>query len=219
MTTLPPDLKARVLQATRQVPSPTRGQARARAWLVLPAAVMVAAALFFAFGGFEHGRGRPVWFYAASCVGWAAVATVSVWSALGRGGSALGRSRAWLLATAVGTPATLFAMMFACSAAYPEVTAVHAERLGFHCLGLTVAAAAFPLLALLGLRRSSDPVHPAATGAALGTACGASAGVMVEMWCPTGTPQHIALGHLMPIALLALLGAAFGTRVLRVRRR
>jgi hypothetical protein len=218
MTMLPPDLKARVLLATSQVPSPARGQSRARAWLVLPASVIVAATLFFAFDGPDHGGGRPLWFYAASCVGWAAVAALSAWSALDRGGSMLGRPRAWLLATTVGTPAALFAMMFGFAAAQPEVTAVHPERLGLKCLGLTVAAAAFPLFALLGVRRASDPVHPWATGAALGTACGASAGVMVEMWCPVATPQHIAFGHVMPIAMLALLGAALGARILRVRR-
>jgi hypothetical protein len=218
MTMLPPHLKARVLQAAREMPSPPRGRSRAQAWLVLPASIIVAAALFFAFDGPDHGGGRPLWFYAASCVGWAAVAALSVWSALSRGRSMLGRPRAWLLATTVGTPAALFAMMFGFAAMQPEVAAAHPERLGLKCLGLTVAAAAFPLFALLGVRRASDPVHPVASGAALGTACGASAGVMVEMWCPVVTPQHIALGHVLPIAMLALVGGALGARMLRLRR-
>jgi hypothetical protein len=186
--------------------------------LVLPAGVVVAASIFFAFGGVSHGQGRPTWFYLASTLGWAAVATLSAWGALGRGGSATGRAKAWLWAVAVGTPALLFAMMFAFAFFSPEVTRIHPERLGLKCMGLTVAAAAFPLVALLTVRQGSDPVHPAATGGALGAACGASAGVMVEMWCPVAAPMHVLVGHICPIALLTVLGALLGARLLKMPR-
>lgn len=218
MSALPPDLKARVLQSVREVPSPTRDSSRAHAWLVLPAGVVVGASIFFAFGGLSHGQGRPTWFYLASTLGWAAVAALSAWGALGRGGSATGRAQAWLMAVAVGTPALLFAMMFAFALVSPEVTRIHPERLGLKCMGLTVAAAAFPLVALLTVRQGSDPVHPAATGAALGAACGASAGVIVEMWCPVAAPMHVLIGHIFPIALLALFGGLLGARLLKMGR-
>jgi hypothetical protein len=213
------DLKARVLAAARATRSPTRAASRLHAWLVLPSSVIVAAALFFAFDGLRHGRGRPFWFYAASSLGWAAVATLSMWGAFARGRSSVGRPRAWLLVVTVATPAILFAMMFAFAVVHPEMTLVHPERIGFKCLGLTVAAATFPLVGLALVRRGSDPVHPVFTGAALGAACGASAGVMVEMWCPVATPEHVAIGHVFPILLLALLGAALGSRVIGIRAR
>jgi hypothetical protein len=217
MTPRESDLKARVLDAVRSTPSTTRPASRAQPWLVLLSGVIVAAALFFLFDGAEHGAGRSTWFLVASALGWSAVAMLSVWGAVARGGSSTGRPSVWLVAVAAGTPAVLFAMMFALAAARPEETLLHAERFGFKCLGLTVAAAVFPLLALLGVRRGSDPVHPGATGAALGSACGASAGVMVDVWCPVAAPMHVAIGHIAPIVLLALLGAALGARVLRVR--
>jgi hypothetical protein len=186
-------------------------------WLVLPSSLIVAAALFFAFDGPHHGQGRATWFYAASLLGWASVAALSIWGAFARGGSALGRPRTWLVAIAVGAPAALFAMMFGLAVVHPEVTIVHPERLGLKCLGLTVAAATFPLLALALIRRGSDPVHPIATGAALGSACGASAGVMVEMWCPVAASHHVAIGHILPIAIMAILGAVLGARVIAMR--
>jgi hypothetical protein len=211
------DLKARILAQARSTPSRTRQASRVYAWLVLPSSVIVAAALFFAFNGPHHGQGRASWFYAASTLGWAAVAALSVWGAYLRGGSALGRPSAWLMAIAVGTPALLFTMMFGFAVVHPEVTLLHPERLGLKCLGLTVAAAAFPLLGLSLVRRGSDPVHPVATGSALGSACGASAGVMVEMWCPVAAPRHVAIGHILPIVIMAILGALLGARVIAMR--
>jgi hypothetical protein len=217
MSALPPDLKARVLDATRATPSPTRGSARARTWLVLPSSFIVAASLYFAFGGPEHGAGRPSWFYFASAMSWAAVAALSMWSVLGTGGSVTGRAGPLLWMSAVGTPAVLFAVMFAFVVVDPAATGIHPERLGLKCFGLTVAAAVFPLVALAVVRRGSDAVHPVATGAALGAACGASAGVMVEMWCPVGDVRHIAIGHVAPILLLAAVGALLGVRMLAIR--
>jgi hypothetical protein len=211
------DLKARILAQARSTPSPTRQASHVYAWLVLPSSVIVAAALFFAFNGPRHGQGRAPWFYAASCVGWAAVAALSVWGSYLRGRSAVGRPRVWLMAVAVGTPALLFAMMYGFAVIHPEVTLLHPERLGLKCLGLTLAAAAFPLLGLSLVRRGSDPVHPVATGAALGSACGASAGVMVEMWCPVAAPRHVAIGHILPIVIMAILGALLGARVIAMR--
>jgi hypothetical protein len=213
------DLKSRILESARATRSAPRRAFPVHAWLVLPSSTIVAAALFFAFDGLHHGQGRPFWFYVASSLGWMAVATLSLWAVFGRGGSALGRSRPWLTAVAVGTPALLFAMMFAFAVIHPEVTLVHPERLGLKCLGLTLAAAVFPLLSLAFLRRGSDPVHPVATGAALGAACGAAAGVMVELWCPVATPRHVAVGHIFPIAIVTAVGALMGARVIAMRPR
>jgi len=125
----------------------------------------------------------------------------------------------WLTAVVVGTPALLFAMMFAFAVLHPEVTLLHPERIGYRCLGLTLAGAVFPLLSLAFIRRGSDPVHPVATGAALGAACGAAAGVMVELWCPVAAPRHVAVGHILPIAIVSVLGALLGARVIAMRAR
>ncbi|HEY3819238.1 MAG TPA: NrsF family protein [Polyangiaceae bacterium] len=219
MSELPSDPKARLLEAMRRTPSTTRQTARAWAWLVLPSGIIVAGALYFTMNGLDHGGGRPVWFYVACAASWTAVAATSMWGALGRARSRSWRSRSTLLAVAAGTPGLLFALMFAFAIIDPEVTALHPERLGLKCFGLTLAAAVLPLVALLYARRESDPVHPAVTGAALGSACGASAGIMVELWCPVATPAHVALGHILPIGVLAALGAVLGARILKMSGR
>ena len=103
--------------------------------------------------------------------------------------------------------------------AFPEAAVMPPGKWGFRCLGLTVAAAVFPLVGIVIARRASDPVHPAATGAALGAASGASAGVMVEMWCPVAAPIHVAIGHILPIVVLAVLGAALGGQMIAIRGR
>ena len=218
MKTPSAETKARVLAGAREHPSPTRSRAVTSAWLVLPASVLVAAALFFAFDGVEHGRGRPPSFYVACVVAWLLVAALSLWGALGHARHASWRSRRALVAVALGTPAALVAITGAFAVAFPEDMRLNADRLGVWCFGLTLAAAAFPLLALLRVRRESDPVHPLATGAALGSACGTSAGVMVVLWCPVAAPAHVLVGHVLPILVLAALGAAAGARTVGMRR-
>jgi hypothetical protein len=61
--------------------------------------------------------------------------------------------------------------------------------------------------------------NPVATGAALGAACGAAAGVMVELWCPVAAPRHVAVGHILPIAIVSVVGALMGARVIAMRPR
>jgi hypothetical protein len=211
------ELRARILEATRAIPAPTREASGRQLQLVVGAAVILAAALYFAFDGVRHGQGRPAWFYASSTLAWSAAAAFAAWAALARGRSATGRPRAWLLAIALGTPAVLFAVMVAFAQLRPELTVLHAERVGFKCLGLALAAGTFPLVALAVLRRGSDPVHPGAAGAALGAACGAAAGALVEFWCPVASMRHVAVGHVLPIVVLALAGWALGARLIAMR--
>jgi hypothetical protein len=215
MTELTRDLEARLLASISRTPSPTRRTARAWEWLVLPAGAIFAALLYGAFDGPEQGRGgRDTWFYVASAMSWAAVAALSLWGALGRGRGANWRSRSALLACALGTPAALFVIMMALGSLDPAMAEIHPEKWGRMCLPLTLAAAAFPTVLLQYARRESDPVHPALSGAALGSACGAAAGVMVELWCPVSTARHIALGHILPILLVAFVGALTGVQTL-----
>ena len=47
---------------------------------------------------------------------------------------------------------------------------------------------------------------------------GAWAAVMVELWCPLAVHEHILVGHVLPLLVLTLAGAAIGVRMLRLRR-
>jgi hypothetical protein len=216
---LPVSLKERVRGLIGARPSPTRSTARARVRTIALASVVVAVVLFFGAGGLSHGAGRTTGVAAASIGGWGAIAAMSLWAANRRGASATGPSRAWLLSVAVGTPALLLALMLAIILVVPTAKEIHPERLGLDCLSMTLAAALLPFVGLLLLRRGSDAVHPGAAAAALAAASTAAGGVMVELWCPVVAWQHVALGHVLPIAVLALVGAFAGGEVLRIRWR
>jgi hypothetical protein len=88
------------------------------------------------------------------------------------------------------------------------------ERTGYRCFALTVLTAPAPFLALVLLRPRPDPVQPALSGGALGAAAGAWSAAMVELWCPLANAGHVVLGHVAPLVLLALAGAALGRIVL-----
>jgi hypothetical protein len=213
------ELKERVLEAVRRTPSPLRSEAQHEARRVLLATIAVAATLFFAVDGVHHSLGRPHWFLAASLGLWGAVALLALRAAW-RGGVTFGSGSLTSLATViVGAPAVLLFASLLLSRWDPALMRLHSEQRSLHCFALTLAAAACPLVGLSMARRSSDPMHPVASGSALGVACGACAGVMVDLWCPVAAPRHVLVGHILPMGVLALFGAALGARVIAMRHR
>jgi hypothetical protein len=213
------ELKERVLDAVRRTPSPLRSEARREARRVMLATIVIVAALFFVVGGVDHSLGRPAWFLACSLGLWGVVALVALRGAW-RGGVAFGAGSLTSLATViVGAPAVLLVASLLLLRWDPALVQIHPERQSLHCFAMTLAAAAYPLVGLSRARRSSDPMHPIASGSALGVACGACAGVMVDLWCPVAAPRHLLLGHVLPMGVLALFGAALGARVIAMRHR
>lgn len=89
-----------------------------------------------------------------------------------------------------------------------------------HPLGLPCALVAFAvgMLALtafgLALRRAV-PAAPVNRAAALGAAAGGWAGVALFLQCPAKNTLHMLVGHSLPVALFALLGALALPRILR----
>jgi len=55
--------------------------------------------------------------------------------------------------------------------------------------------------------------RPFGAGAGLGSA------LLIDLWCPVSYVPHLLIGHVLPIAVLASVGAAVGGRVLGVIRR
>ncbi len=206
-------LKERIYQATLDRPSRTRRERRVREGGILAAAIAASLAVFFAFGGVRPGP-RPLPFVAGTVLGLVALATAATWIACFRGRSMLGRPAAWLGVVAVGVPIILFVWMFAWGHRYPSMAAWWPSRPGFRCLGLSLLIGAWPLAALMFARRRTELVHSRATGAALGAAVGAWTAVLIDMWCPVAHPAHVALGHALPIILLASVGGWVGARVL-----
>jgi hypothetical protein len=76
-----------------------------------------------------------------------------------------------------------------------------------------------PLLAFVLLRRGSDPVHPALTGAALGATAGAVASVLAYVRCPHTDPFHCVVAHVLPIVVLTLAGFVAGRALIDLPHR
>ena len=208
-----PELRAKVLELARRAPVPLRAQVMKRSRALLTAGLLLPIALFVLFGGAEQGP-RPRLLLLLTFAGTFALAALSLWAALSRGGRTLGRARAWLVVVALLPPLLLLVWKVGSSAAFPNMTQAWAARPGLRCFGVSLLFGVVPLIAFLIARRGSDPVHPRALGAALGAAAGLWAATLVDLWCPVGFPWHVLVGHVLPALLLATLGAVAGARLL-----
>ena len=205
----PPDLKRKVLDAAASTPAPTRSRVRVRNIAIFGAAACVMAEIFFYWGGMRAAP-RPAALIIETALGAACIAAVAMWTAYGRGRSMQGRSSMVLGSIGLITPAALFVWKVYWSAGDPAMVARWPERVGVRCLRLSLLMAVWPFLAMLLIRRGSDPNHPRVTGASIGVAAGACAWVFTDLWCPVGFVPHLMLGHVLPIVLLAALGALLG---------
>lgn len=227
------ELRARVLAAAAAETSPTRADLRRRnlrIGLVAAASGLAAFVIFAALMSEGHllrlgGEvaphqylERPVGLVATSVGGALVVAATALWLALRRGGSMLGRSRRRLLCGAALIPISLLAWKVGCSIAFGASMVAWPERPGERCLALTLFVAAGPLLSFLAIRQSV-PVQPALNGAAIGFAAGAVAWVAADLWCPIGYVPHVLLGHVLPLGVLAGVGALLGRALLAPRSR
>lgn len=214
------DLRTRVLAAVAAEASPTRSAVNRRnSWVAVLGAVagVVAFVLFAALvshgellrlGGetAHHHLERSPWLVLATAGGALGVALAALWLALGRGGSMLGRPWSWLLAGIILIPFGLLAWKIGCSLAFGDAMMRWPERPGLRCLALSTLVGLVPLSALLALRRQAF-VNAELNGAAMGVAAGACAWVAVDLWCPVAYVPHLLLGHLLPLLLLAGIGA------------
>ena len=227
------ELRARVLAAAAAETSPTRSDLRRRnlmIGLVAAASGLGAFVIFSALMSEGHllrlgGEvaphqylERPVGLVATSVGGALVVAATAVWLALRRGRSMLGRSRRRLLLGAALIPISLLAWKVGCSIAFGASMVAWPERPGERCLALSLFVAAGPLLSFLAIRRSA-PVQPALNGAVIGFAAGAVAWVAADLWCPIAYVPHVLLGHVLPLGVLAGVGALLGRALLAPRSR
>lgn len=124
------------------------------------------------------------------------------------------RATVGAIALATGTAALLP------TAAAPVASAHHASFAGawLHCAGWAGLLAAIAVtVGALTLRRALS-LRPASLGAALGAAGAALAGLDLHLRCPYGGTWHLLLAHAGAVALAAVLGAAVGALMARLRR-
>jgi hypothetical protein len=208
------EFKQRVLASVADVPAPTRSRVlRTRAWL-FACGIVGALAIFFLEGGVRVAA-RPPSLMALTSLGTAVIVGTGVWVLFTRGRSVLGRSGAQLIVAAVGSAVLFVAWRYRVSSIFGLAQA-WPERPGFRCLALSVVTGALPLLGALLSWRRAVPVSPIATGAAFGAGAGLGSALLVDLWCPVSYMPHLLLGHLLPIGVLALLGGALGSRILRI---
>jgi hypothetical protein len=88
-------------------------------------------------------------------------------------------------------------------------------RYSSYCLYYVPLLAIAPLVALLAALRSGAPRSPGLTGAIAGLLAGGLAATIYALHCPDDSPLFFALWYTTGMALMVLLGAVIGSRVLR----
>jgi hypothetical protein len=208
-------LRARILAAAARSPSPTRDALRVRAAIGYALALASIAGLFAWMGGLEHAAGRPRALTLAIGGGAALLAAVASGLVLSRGGRTLGRSARLLAGVIALVPLATLGWLLAWHGRYVEPF----QRLGFRCLGLTLASATALIVVAFAVRARSVARGAAIQGAALAAAGGAWGGVVVDLWCPLTEPKHVAIGHVLPLIVVIGAGAVIGRLTLGVRAR
>ncbi len=214
-------LKLRVLEAARQHPVPPRPDRipssigfAALAAVAMSAVVQWVPLLFGDVGGVAHAVGRPAASGAWILGGTFALAISSTWLVLPSRRSMLSPARGLLLGVAIGVPLLVGAWLLLWHATYTDPF----TRSGWRCFVLTALTAPWPFAVLAHASRRVEPRHPATAGAALGAVAGAWAAAMVELWCPLAVHEHVLVGHVLPLVVLALAGSAIGVRMFRLGR-
>jgi hypothetical protein len=217
---LSPELRRRVLDAAAEAPSPTRAETVAARLRALAAATAGALAIFWLFVRHAvHATERPPAAVAITSLGTAVIGAIGVYVlTTSPRRSMLRRPSTTLLAAALFSTVGLLVWRSATGAAF-GLDQVWPAPAALRCLALGVATGALPLSAALASWRRTEPTSPGVLGAAFGAAAGLGGAVLVDLACPISTLPHQLVGHVLPIAVLASLGAAFGWRILRVRRR
>jgi hypothetical protein len=172
-------------------------------------------------------QGRPVGYVVTLELVWLFIAAGATWLGVTRGRSMLGRSAASKVAVATLTPVALIVTWVVVALAWLESVIASAwleamddaPDVHFHtaCAVMSIVYALGPLVAFLAIRRSKDPVSPRRAGAAIGAVAGAWGAVVHFPFCECTSPLHVALGHVLPVVVLAVAGAMAGDRVLGVR--
>ncbi len=170
---------------------------------------------------------RPTGYVVALELVWVLVALAATWAGITRGRSMLGRPGASKIAVAALTPLALMLTWLGIALAWLESVIASAwleamddapdVHLDAGCALMSILYALGPLVAFLLLRRSKDPVTPRQTGAAVGAVAGAWGAVVHFPFCECTSPLHMALGHVLPVVVLAAFGALAGDRILGVR--
>jgi hypothetical protein len=153
----------------------------------------------------------------ALLAGLALVATLFALSQ-GRGGlgtAALGLVSIVTLVVPVYAALTVLQPLHSGAADDVALTGVAISPWGVRCIFIATIVSASTMAIFAVTLRRAVVVAGGLRGAALGAAAGAWGGLAVFAFCPSGEPQHLLVGHVLPIALFTLLGSVVLRRALR----
>jgi hypothetical protein len=115
-------------------------------------------------------------------------------------------------------PLALLGVTVACEVIASPTDAWMGRAIGTNsrlCLASITTLSIAPLVALLFALRAGAPRSPAFAGAAAGLLAGGLAATLYATHCVDDSPLFVALWYIPAIALVALMGAAAGRRLLR----
>ncbi len=204
-----PELRARILAQAGARPAPTRaGLARRRAFAAVGSVAWLAIVSSF-------GHVRPAAAGAVMLVVWAALALgFGVYFARVRGARVARSPFALGALTPIGAVLVLAATTVL-GAWLGHSTDHHSGVI--ECAVLSIACSLGPLALALYVERRSDPIAPAASGAALGAVAGALGGVAMSFICARTETAHVLVGHVTGFVAVAIVAALVGRRVLALR--
>ncbi len=192
----------------------TRAEVRRRRWLAFGVSALW-------LGAFVGGLGlrRDLMAHPATLLGHvivpAALGAIALYLAVAPGRLGLGATVGWLRGATVSAPIA-FAALAALGATSFDLREPAFFRHAFVCGAVSIALALVPMLAAtIGLRRvcvTAAPWRSSLVGVGVGLAAASTLG----LHCSEGGGYHVLLGHVAPVALLALLAMVVVRRFARV---
>ena len=83
------------------------------------------------------------------------------------------------------------------------------------CMVLIPSLSALPLVAIILALRQGAPTHPALTGAAAGLLAAGIGATLYATHCQDDSPLFVATWYVIAVAIVTLIGAFLGARLLR----
>jgi hypothetical protein len=132
----------------------------------------------------------------------------------------------WRRRGGFGPPlAVLAALAVLVTPVYASLTVLFAQHVpsgnvvvspwGARCLAIAALVGSIVLVVFGWALRRAAPEATASRAAAVGACAGAWVGVAVFFFCPSADQQHLLLGHVLPVAVITMLGALLLPKALR----
>ncbi len=218
MSELPPSLRERVMQAAATRPAPTRQTTDRRRILSFCAAI-VAVGIFAFMNGVPYiSARRPVSHLVVGVIAFALIAISSAVFTFRPIPSALGRRPAVRRKLAVAVPIALVLASLVANFSALVTFRWPSTNIWAHipCAIATMILGGIGLALLVRMERGVETIAPRAKGASLGAVVGAWTALLMAIECPYPDPFHVIITHIVPVALLVVVGMEFGSRWLVV---